>query len=115
MTNSELDQRTVNEWRDLGFFYDYDEVESCWRVIGSREGFMKFVDLLESYVMNPRNGRLSEHEHYGPYSYLKLMTWSQAEITDRYCQLNFIREQTINLDKKRINLLSFRLIHDRPS
>lgn len=43
---------------------------------------MKFVDLLESYAMNQRNQQLSEHEHYGPYSYLKLMTWSHAEITE---------------------------------
>jgi hypothetical protein len=82
MTNSELDQRIVKEWRELGFFYDYDKAEACWRFVGSQEGLMKFVGLLESYVMNPRNGRLSEHEHYGPYAYLKLMTSSQAEIAE---------------------------------
>ncbi|PYS69060.1 MAG: hypothetical protein DMF69_18145 [Acidobacteria bacterium] len=82
MPNWELNQRTANEWRELGFFYDYDKGESCWRLVGSREGLMKFVELLESYVMKPQNGQLSEHQHYGPYFYLKLMTWSQAQITD---------------------------------
>jgi len=29
-------------------------------------------------VADPRNALKSEHEHYGPYSYLEVMTWPEA-------------------------------------
>jgi hypothetical protein len=29
-------------------------------------------------VADPRNALESEHEHYGPYMYLKVMTWPEA-------------------------------------
>ena len=80
MTTPEMDETTRQEWRELGFFYEYDKETSSWRLLGSRDGLSKFVEILESYVANPRNERLSEHEHYGPYFYLKLMTWQEAEI-----------------------------------
>jgi len=69
------------EWRELGFFYDFDEKDSCWRLIGSRSGLLKFRDILNAYADDPRHEQISEHEHYGPYSYLKLMTWEEADIS----------------------------------
>lgn len=35
-----------------------------------------------TYVADPRNVRKSEHEHYGPYSYLEVMTWPEAGFDD---------------------------------
>ncbi|MBA3830267.1 MAG: hypothetical protein H0X33_15135 [Taibaiella sp.] len=35
-------------------------------------------------ITNPTNKALSEHEHYGPYSYLKIMTWDKPIITENY-------------------------------
>lgn len=68
----------MQEWRDLGFFYDRDDGAKVWRLTGSRVGLLRFRDTLLSYVADPRNATKSEHEHYGPYSYLKVMTWPEA-------------------------------------
>ncbi len=68
-------EHTRREWRDLGFFYDRNDAAKEWLLVGSREGLLRFVDLLRVYVANPRNKMKSEHEHYGPYMYLKVMTW----------------------------------------
>ena len=80
--NPKVDEATRREWRELGFFYDYDEPQACWRLLGSRIGLLKFCDLLDQYVRNPSNDKLSEHDHYGPYMYLEVMTWHEAQITD---------------------------------
>ena len=37
-------------------------------------------DILKSYVDQPSNQPISEHEHYGPYGYLEIMTWQSAGI-----------------------------------
>src|SRR3954468_15805972 len=80
--SAETNQKTRAEWRNLGFFYDYDESSSCWRLVGSRDGLLRFADLLVAYAADPRNEPLSEHEHYGPYMYLKLLTWNERDITE---------------------------------
>jgi len=65
----------------IGFFYDFDKDSSCWRLVGSRQGLLKFCDILSEYARDERHALLSEHEHYGPYWYLKLVTWDEPEIT----------------------------------
>ena len=81
LMREELDELTLEEWRDLGFFYDQDKEAKCWRLIGSREGLLRFSKILNDYVADERNAALSEHEHYGPYWYLKVITWNKALIT----------------------------------
>ena len=86
MTDEErerMDEATRQDWRDLGFFYDRDKDARCWRLIGSKSGLLKFSTLLNDYVADERNAALSEHEHYGPYWYLKIITWNEAVITER--------------------------------
>ena len=68
------------EWRELGFYYDSDDNEKKWRLVGSRVGLKKFEKALLGYVANPMNIQQSEHEHYGPYMYLEVMTWPGAGI-----------------------------------
>ncbi len=82
MTTEKMNQVTREEWRELGFFYDFEKESSCWRLIGSRSDLLKFCDILNAYADDSRNEQISEHEHYGPYFYLKLMTWEEAEITE---------------------------------
>ena len=77
-----LDQDTRDAWRELGFFYDQDKVAREWRLIGSRGGLLRFRDILHSYIADPRNEMVSEHEHYGPYRYLEVMTWPEAGFDD---------------------------------
>lgn len=73
-------QATRDEWRELGFFYDLDDSSKCWRLIGSKSGLRRFVSALRAYCNDSRNINLSEHQHYGPYMYLKVMTWTDRGI-----------------------------------
>ncbi len=75
MPDEAMNEVTRREWRELGFFYDRDDEKKTWILIGSRNGLLKFRKLLLDYVGNPRNAQQSEHEHFGPYMYLEIMTW----------------------------------------
>ncbi len=97
MTSDATNQSTVEEWSELGFFYDVDDEEKEWLFVGSLNGLSKFSDLLENYVADKRNEAFSEHEHYGPYMYLKIVTLEEPEIGGRYIggplkALHFLRE-----------------------
>jgi hypothetical protein len=74
-----MDPRTVAathaEWRELGFYYLLDEEAKVWCLVGSQAGLLRFSQLLRNHVADPRNEKKSEHEHYGPYCYLEVMTW----------------------------------------
>jgi hypothetical protein len=115
----DIDKMMIDEWRQLGFYYDLDERPSVnqWRFYGSKQGLQKFVKLLDDYTNNVINDTLSEHDHYGPYSYLKIMTWDKPIITDNYIAgtindlknlrniiadklTNSIAGQTFNIDKE---------------
>lgn len=80
MPSPAVNAQTRKEWRDLGFFYDRDDTGRRWRLVGSKAGLAGFCQLLRRYVANPTNGQLSEHDHYGPYMYLKVMTWTEANV-----------------------------------
>lgn len=82
----DIDQMMIDEWRQLGFYYDRDDRLDVnqWKFFGSKKGLLNFVSLLDKYTDNPANDTLSEHEHYGPYSYLKIMTWDKPTITADY-------------------------------
>ena len=82
----DLDKLMVDEWRNLGFYYDRDDRIDVnqWRFYGSKKGLQNFVNLIEKYTTNPQNDTLSEHDHFGPYSYLKIMTWDKPVITEDY-------------------------------
>jgi hypothetical protein len=83
MPSEEVNQITRSEWRELGFFYECDDRAREWHLIGSRDGLLAFHGLLLEYVADPRNQMKSEHEHYGPYAYLEIMTWPEPGI-DRH-------------------------------
>ena len=82
MPSEAANRATRREWRELGFFYDRDDQNKFWKLTGSRSGLLRFRDILLSYVADPRNALKSEHEHYGPYSYLEVMTWPEAGFDD---------------------------------
>jgi hypothetical protein len=82
LTREEIDEQTREDWRELGFFYDQDRDARSWRFIGSRSGLLQFSALLSHYTADERNAALSEHDHYGPYWYLKIVTWNEASITE---------------------------------
>lgn len=74
------------EWKELGFYYDFEKTTDKpeWRFFGSKEGLTNIIGILDKYVTNPANNSISEHEHYGPHIYLKIMTWTSPTITDSY-------------------------------
>jgi len=73
---------TRQEWRKLGFFYNRDDQAKLWRLIGSRSGLLRLRDALLAYAAEPLNADKGEHEHYGPYMYLEIMTWPEAGFDD---------------------------------
>jgi len=77
-----MKEPTRQEWQELGFFYDRDDSAKEWLIVGSRAGLLRFADLLRRYAANPRNEMKSEHEHYGPYMDLEIMTWTEAGMDD---------------------------------
>ncbi|MBI4600906.1 MAG: hypothetical protein HY721_03000 [Planctomycetes bacterium] len=80
MSSEATHRATRLEWRKLGFFYCRDDEAKEYRLVGSRPGLLMFRDLLLEYVADPRNQMQAEHAHYGPYMYLKVMTWPNAGI-----------------------------------
>lgn len=80
-----IEKMIINEWNELGFYYDCDDRLSVnqWRFFGSRKGLYNFALLLDEYINNPQNSIVGEHEHYGPYCYLKIMTWDSPQITEK--------------------------------
>lgn len=82
MPSKATNDATRREWRELGFFYDRDDVAKTWKLVGSRSGLLRFRDALLAYVANEVNVKESEHEQYGPYMYLEIMTWHEAGFDD---------------------------------
>lgn len=79
---SSINEITQREWRELGYFYDrYDDINE-WRLSGSTAGLLKFANALQAYAADPGSELVSEHEHFGPYGYLKVGTWTTSKITD---------------------------------
>ncbi|WP_426112779.1 hypothetical protein [Massilia sp. PWRC2] len=84
MPSTTINEMTQREWRELGFFYDRDDDAKEWRLIGSKEGLQRFAHAMQKYVAKPGNDLISEHEHFGPYGYLEVGTWTTSEITDHW-------------------------------
>lgn len=64
---------TIQEWRDLGFHYDRDDDRGEWTIVGSIAGLKRFSSILRQFASNPQNDVPFEHDHFGPYMYLKIM------------------------------------------
>jgi hypothetical protein len=64
-----------DQWRELGIYYERNDALQEWWLIGCRAGLLAFTRQLTNYTDDPRNELPSEHEHFGPYGYLKVMTW----------------------------------------
>jgi hypothetical protein len=41
---------TRKQWRDLGFFYDRDDVRRRWRLVGSKQDLSRLASLLAARV-----------------------------------------------------------------
>ena len=75
--SKELKEITKQEWHELGFYYDKDNDKKLWVIIGDKKGILIFANMIEEYTNHPNNDKISEHDHYGPYAYLEIMTWDK--------------------------------------
>ena len=82
MPTERTNETTQLEWRELGFFYDQDETKKVWRLVGSKSGLGQFARLLREYAANPARASVPQHDHYGPYMYLKVVTRHSAGIDE---------------------------------
>jgi hypothetical protein len=98
---------TKEDWRKLGFYYERDDVNKKWILIGSKNGLENFCIILDRYVENRRNMRIGEHEHIGPYSYLIIMTSKVFNVTsDHICgSLEDLKKLNIILKTEIRNIL----------
>ena len=72
------DEQIKQQWRKLGFYCELDDERKRWTLTGSRAGLLYFPDLLLGYVTDPKHESDRQHEHYGPYGTLEIMTWPDA-------------------------------------
>jgi hypothetical protein len=80
--SNKLREITKEEWRELGFYYEQDENDRHWKLVGSRSGLLRLTEILDEYCSNPRNEQISEHDHLGPYMYLKIITMDECVIEE---------------------------------
>jgi len=73
---------TQEEWRQLGYYYERDDANKKWVIVASPFGIKLFVNQLLAYANNEKNRSKSQHEHWGPYSYLKIMTLDEPGIDE---------------------------------
>jgi hypothetical protein len=76
--DDKLKKMTIEEWRQLGYFYDRDDINKLWIIIGSPFGIKAFANQLFQYSRNASNKETLEHEHWGPYCYLKIQTYDSC-------------------------------------
>lgn len=74
-------QATIRDWRKLGFYYEVNELKRRWEFKGSREGLTKLGEALSTYAKKHDEYCDSDHEHYGPYMDLKVMTRGEMAFT----------------------------------
>ncbi|GAC1302921.1 MAG: hypothetical protein NVSMB24_08230 [Mucilaginibacter sp.] len=76
------DLQTIDGWKKLGYYYEYDTSLKQWRLYGSKLGLKSLVAQIENYTNNPENTGISEHMHLGPHNYLKILTWYNPIISE---------------------------------
>lgn len=74
-----IEAATRDEWRELGFYFDYEESSKTHNIHGDRIGLTKFSNLLLDYASNPLNAEVG-HDHIGPYMSLEIRTGKALKI-----------------------------------
>lgn len=82
LTEMDIINATIQEWRDLGFHYDRDDDRRLWTIKGSISGIGRFSEILRQFSADARNDLPFEHDHYGPYMYLKIMNVPDERVFD---------------------------------
>ena len=78
-------EKARQEWRELGFYYERDDSAKKWIFTADRKGLGMWTRLLREWAQEPLNAEPSEnHDHYGPYMYLELLTCAEPSINDHF-------------------------------
>jgi hypothetical protein len=75
-------EHTREEWRELGYYYEFDKNIKRWRLVGSRSGLSNLVTQFRDFATRIHQHSLGEHDHLGPYSYFTLVLADAPAITD---------------------------------
>ena len=86
MASPAINELTRREWRELGFHYSLDAPSRTWLIEASPEGLLLFAACLRAFALNPASQELSEHEHFGPYMHLEVMSASVPEVNEHCIQ-----------------------------
>lgn len=100
--DNKLKNITKEEWRQLGYYYEIDEINKKWIIVGSLFGIRNFISQLNEYANNSKNSKISEHDHWGPYMYLKIMT-NTDPVINKNCisgSLSDLKRLSEIIDKK---------------
>jgi hypothetical protein len=73
-------KQDMTEWREIGVFYDIDNINKNWFFFSSKNGIKIFIDKMIAYSDDSKNSGISDHEHLGPYQFFKLITWNEPII-----------------------------------
>jgi hypothetical protein len=78
-----FDKQYIKEWRELGFFYSVDDLNKRWLFFGPKKSLLSFADKLSEYTKLPLHKNISEHKHFGPQEYLKVITSKEPGINSQ--------------------------------
>jgi hypothetical protein len=73
---------TIEEWRQLGYYYERNDDNKEWIITASPFGVITFAQSILRYAESTRFSEYGDHEHYGPYWYLKIMTTPLPEMNE---------------------------------
>jgi hypothetical protein len=76
-------QITRDAWRELGFWYECDVREMCWRFRADRRGIASLISAVRKQLTSIHREEKGEHLHLGPYSTLSVISWDGPLISRR--------------------------------
>jgi len=69
------------DWREIGFYYQRDDVTLVWQIVGSRAGLQRLCEALKAYAREfDSHLRTADRGFAGPYKHLKIINWHMASI-----------------------------------
>lgn len=76
--NVRKEEISARRWKELGFYYEFDESTKAECIYADRKGVSAFIEELRSYGNSKYFTEVGAHDHLGPYMALELRTCSCA-------------------------------------
>jgi hypothetical protein len=106
MNNASI-EAIKEEWRNLGYYFEKNKSERKWVFTSSKNGIKKLINQIIDFTQKEGNIEIGEHDHWGPYGDLKIMTTRVPEITIEYIGGSFssLRELAYQI-KQRLEIVN---------